>query len=113
MNNTTTITIDLAKDVFQVAVFNKYGTSLSNKAMNSKKMQLLIAQHPEACIYMEACGSAHYWGRQLTQKGHQVKLIPPHIVARYRNGNKSDKNDATAIYEAAKNPTIYFVYDPP
>ena len=84
MKNCTTITIDLAKDVYQVAVFNKYGKELSNKAMNSTKMRQLIAQHPEACVYMEACGSAHYWGRQLSQQGRQVYLIPPHLVAKYR-----------------------------
>lgn len=109
MNNTTTITIDLAKDVFQVAVFSKYGKALINKAISPKKVRQFIRNHPEAVIYMEACGSAHYWGRQFRQLGHRVKLIPPHIVARYRNGNKNDKNDAFAIYEAAKNPKIYFV----
>ncbi|MGB5454421.1 MAG: transposase [Gammaproteobacteria bacterium] len=109
MNNTTTITIDLAKDVFQVAVFNKFGKELTNKAVRSAKLQHLVTQHPEAHIYMEACGSAHYWGRRFTQLGHQVQLIPPHIVAKYRSGNKNDKNDAIAIYEASKNTTIYFV----
>ena len=109
MNNTTTVTIDLAKDVFQIAVFNKYGKTLINKAISPKKVRQFISSHPEAVIYMEACGSAHYWGRQFKQLGHTVKLIPPHIVARYRNGNKNDKNDAFAIYEAAKNPNIFFV----
>jgi transposase len=109
MNNTTTITIDLAKDAFQIAAFNKYGKALINKAISPKKVRQFVSNHPEAVIYMEACGSAHYWGRQLTRLGHTVKLIPPHIVARYRNGNKNDKNDAFAIYEAAKNPNIYFV----
>jgi transposase len=109
MNNTTTITIDLAKEVFQVAVFNKFGKVITNKAMSAKKMLQLVIQHPEACIYMEACGSAHYWGRRFTQQGQQVKLIPPHLVAKYRNGNKSDQNDTIAIYEAAKNPKVYFV----
>ena len=109
MNDTTTITIDLAKEVFQVAVFNKYGKQITNKALSGKRMQLLVTQHPEARIYMEACGSAHYWGRRFSQQGRHVKLIPPHLVAKYRNGNKSDKNDTIAIYEAAKNPKVYFV----
>lgn len=109
MNNTTTITIDLAKEVFQVAVFNKFGKIIANKAMSAKNMQHLVIQHPEACIYMEACGSAHYWERRFTQQGRQAKLIPPHLVAKYRNGNKSDKNDTLAIYEAAKSPNVYFV----
>ena len=97
MNNTTTITIDLAKDIFHVAVFNKYGNSLNNKRITPKKVRQFIIRYPEATIYMEACGSAHYWGRQFKQWGYQVKLIPPNIVARYRNGNKNDKNDALAI----------------
>lgn len=109
MKNTTTITIDLAKDVFQVAVFNKFGKQLVNKGMNSKQLVKLVMQHPEARIYMEACGSAHYWGRRFTKLGYKTHLIPPHLVAKYRTGNKSDKNDAVAIYEASKNPKVYFV----
>ena len=109
MNNTTTIAIDLAKSIFQVAVFNKFGKPLCNKAVNEKKMMALITQHPEAVICMEACGSAHYWGRRLIKLGHKVRLIPPHIVVKYRNGNKNDKNDTLAIYEAAKSPATYFV----
>jgi len=101
MKDTTTIVIDLAKEVYQVAVFNKYRKQKSNKAMSAKKMQEVVIQHPEACIYMEACGSAHYWGRRFTQQGHEVRLVPPHIAAKYRCGNKNDKNDTVAIYEAA------------
>ena len=109
MKNTTTISIDLAKNVFQVAVFNKYGKLKSNEAMNGKKMVLLVAQHPEASICMEACGSAHHWGRRFSKEGHEVKLVPAHIAAKYRNGNKNDANDVLAIYEAAKRPKTYFV----
>ncbi|WP_316367283.1 IS110 family transposase [Candidatus Thiodiazotropha sp. CDECU1] len=109
MKNTTTITIDLAKDVFQAVVFNKFGKKLINKGMNSKRLVQLVLQHPEACIYMEACGSAHYWGRRFTKLGYKTQLIPPHLVAKYRSGNKSDKNDAVAIYEASKNHSVYFV----
>ena len=58
---------------------------------------------------MEACGTAHYWGRRLRRIGHTVQLIPPQIDAKYRNGNKNDKNDTIAIYESAKSPATYFV----
>ena len=109
MNNTTTITIDLAKTVFQVAVYNKFGKQLSNKAMNDKKMVELITHHSEAVIYMEACGSAHYWGRRFRQMGHEVYLIPPHVVAKHRIGNKNDKNDCISIYTAAHNPSTHCV----
>jgi len=50
MQNITTISIDLAKTVFQVALFNKYGTLKSNNKMNQSKMVQLIVQHPEALI---------------------------------------------------------------
>ncbi len=109
MKNTTTICIDLAKEVFQVGVINKYGKLLSNQAVKAKKMALIVAQHPEAVICMEACGSAHYWGRRFGEAGHEVKLVPAHIAAKYRTGNKNDANDVLAIYEASKRPSTYFV----
>ena len=109
MKNTTTISIDLAKTVFQVAVFNKHGKLLSNKAMNRKQMVKCIANHPEANILMEACGSAHYWGRRFAKDNHAVYLVPAHIAAKYRSGNKNDANDSVAIYEASKSATTYFV----
>jgi transposase len=109
MKNTTTISIDLAKEVFQVAVFNKHGKLISNQAVNSKKMVRIIAKHSEANILMEACGSSHYWGRRFAKEGHAIYLVPAHIAAKYRSGNKNDSNDALAIYEAAKRPKTYFV----
>ena len=109
MKNTTTISIDLAKEIFQVAVFSKHGKLLSNQAVKSQKMLEIIAQHPEANILMEACGSAHYWGRRFSKEGHEVYLVPAHIAAKYRSGNKNDANDTLAIYEASKRPNTYFV----
>lgn len=109
MKKTTTICIDLAKEIFQVGVFNKYGKLLSNRAVKSEKMMDVIHQHPEAFILMEACGSAHHWARVFMKLGHEVKLIPAHIVANCRLGNKNDGNDVLAIYEAAKRPKTYYV----
>lgn len=60
MKNSTTISIDLAKTVFQVALFNQYGLMKSNNKMSQAKMIQFIALHPEAVICMEACGTAHY-----------------------------------------------------
>ena len=109
MINTSTITIDLAKTVFQVAFFNKHGVLKSNEAMSENKMLSFIVQHPEALICMEACSSAHFFGRKFKSQGHSVKLLPAHVVAKYRAGNKNDANDALAIYEALKRPNLYFV----
>ena len=55
---------------------------------------------------MEACGSAHYWGRELQAMGHEVRLLHPGDVARYRDGNKTDRADAKALLEAARNAAI-------
>ncbi len=109
MKNTTTISIDLAKNVFQVGVFNKHGNLKSSQTMSDRKMTLLVAQHPEANICIEACGSAHHWGRQFTKEGHEVYLVPAHIAAKYRSGNKNDPKDVLAIYAAAKQPDTHFV----
>ena len=92
----------MAKNVFQVAVFNKHGKLKSNQKMNDKKMSIVTAQHPEANICMEACGSSHYWGRRFAKEGHEIYLAPAQIAAKYRSGNKNDPNDTLAIYEAAK-----------
>lgn len=109
MNNSTTICIDLAKEVFQVAVFNKAGKAKLNKEVTAKKMCLIIAQYPDAAIFMEACGSAHHWARRFTSSGHKVGLIPPHLAAKYREGNKNDKNDAISIYEASRSQQLHCV----
>lgn len=109
MINTSTITIDLAKTVFQVAFFNQHGALKSNKKMNESKMLEFIAHHPGATICMEACSTAHHFGRKLEVQGYSVKLVPAHIVAKYRSGNKNDANDALAIFEAVKRPKTYFV----
>lgn len=65
--------------------------------MNESKMFEFIAHHPGATICMEACSTAHHFGRKLEVQGYSVKLVPAHIVAKYRSGNKNDANDALAI----------------
>ena len=64
----------------------------------------------EPCVVaMEACGSAHYWARELGKLGHEVRLIAPQFVKPYVKGGKNDANDAQAICEAASRPTIRYV----
>ena len=58
---------------------------------------------------MEACGSAHHWGRQIIALGHACKLIPPIYVKPFLKRQKNDSNDAAAIVEAAQRPTMRFV----
>ena len=58
---------------------------------------------------MEACGSSHYWARELQKQGHTVKLMAPQFVKPYVKGNKNDANDAEAICEAVARPNMRFV----
>jgi transposase len=63
-------------------------------------------QYPGAVVVMEACGSAHHWGRQLRDRGHEVVLLPPHHVRPYVRRNKTDRNDAKALLEAYRNAEL-------
>ncbi len=82
MSNRTTISIDLAKNIVPVGVFNKAGKLQVNKVVSAKKLFHFVSRYPTANIFMAACGSAHYWGRRFQEAGHKVGLIPPHIAAK-------------------------------
>lgn len=68
-----------------------------------------MAQQPPALVVMEACGSAHYWAREMIRFGHEVKLIAPHYVKPFLKRQKNDATDAEAIVEAASRPAMRFV----
>ena len=68
-----------------------------------------MAQLPASPVYLEACYSAHYWGRTLKAMGHTPHLIPAQHVKPFVRGNKNDNNDALAIAEAAHRPNLRFV----
>lgn len=101
-----TIAVDLAKSVFQVAVSHHPGRVSQNHRFSRSQFQRFMAQQQPARVLLEACGSAHHWGRHLQQLGHAVTLLPPHHVRRYRDGNKTDKADTKAILEAFRNEDI-------
>jgi transposase len=103
------IAIDLAKKVFQVHGVDRHEQVKLKKQL--KRAQMLdFFRHIEPClIAMEACASAHYWGRELTRLGHRVVLIAPQFVKPYVKSGKNDANDAEAICEAASRPTMRYV----
>lgn len=106
MRESTTIAVDLAKSVFEVAVSEEPGRVKERKRLTRGGFQSYFAKRPEATVLMEACGSAHYWGRELGKMGHQVRLLPPSKTRRYRIGNKTDRTDADALLEANRNEKI-------
>ncbi len=73
------------------------------------KFLAFFSEVPPCQIVMEACGSAHHWGRQIIAPGHACKLIPPIYVKPFLKRQKNDSNDAAAIVEAAQRPTMRFV----
>lgn len=105
----TTIGIDLAKTVFQVHGVDERGKVLLRKQLKRKDVAVFFANLEPCLIGMEACGSAHYWGRTLSALGHTVRLIAPQFVKPYVKTNKSDRNDAEAICEAVGRPSMRFV----
>ena len=97
----TTIAVDLAKSVFQVAISHRIGQVTSEHRLRRSQMLPFFAQQPAATVLLEACGSAHHWARQIQQLGHTPRLLPAHDVHRYVRRNKTDRADAKALLEAA------------
>ncbi len=101
--------VDLAKQVFQIHGVDSHEQVKYRKQLKRGEM-LNFFKHLEPCLVaMEACGSSHYWARELTKLGHQVKLIAPQFVKPYVKSGKNDANDAEAICEAASRPNMRFV----
>ncbi len=109
MNKITTVGLDLAKNVLHVVCCDKNGKIIRKKMLKRSQVLSYFANLPACLVGMEACGSAHYWARELSALGHEVKLIPPQYVKPYVRGNKNDYNDALAIAEAVINPEMRFV----
>ena len=107
--NVTTLGIDLAKSVFQIHGIDSMGKTTIQKRLRRKQVLPFFAQMPACLIGMEACGSAHYWARELQALGHTVKLMAPQFVKPYVKANKTDAADAEAICEAVTRPTMRFV----
>ena len=102
----TTISVDLAKSVFEVAVSHNPGHVAKTHRLSRSRIGAFLGSQAPATIVMEACGSAHHWGRAFQNQGHRVVLLPPHAVRPYVPRNKTDQADAKAILEAFRNQAI-------
>jgi transposase len=79
------------------------------RKLRRKNVVAFFASLPPCLIGMEACGSAHYWARELRALGHEVRLMPPAYVKAYVKRQKSDAIDAEACCEAVRRPNMRFV----
>ena len=109
MGEVSTIGLDIAKSVFQVHGVDGAGAVMIRKRISRAKMLEFFADLPPCLVGIEACPSAHHWGRELQGLGHTVKLMPPSYVKAYLKRSKNDANDAAAICEAVTRPSMRFV----
>jgi transposase len=100
------VAVDVAKSVFELAVSEEPGRVKLHRRLSRGEFALFLAQMPRSSVVMEACGSAHHWGRQLQALGHSVVLLPPHQVRPYVTRNKTDRADAKGILEAYRNADL-------
>ncbi len=97
----TTVAVDLAKDVFEVALANRAGRIVERKRLTRPQFERFIdGLTPETEVVMEACGTAHYWGRRCQARQLRVRLLPGQYVRPYVRRNKTDRTDTEAVLEA-------------
>jgi transposase len=109
MEKISIIGLDLAKSAFQVHGIAINGEPLVRRTLRRSQVLDFFRRLTPCIVGMEACGSAHHWGREIAALGHEVRLMPPAYVKAYVKRNKTDAADAEAICEAATRPTMRFV----
>jgi transposase len=109
MEKASMIGLDIAKTVFEVHGRDAAGQVVLRRSVKRGQVEKLFAKLPKAVIGMEACGSAHHWGRVLGKLGHEVRLMPPAYVKPFVKRNKSDAIDAAACCKAMSDPDMRFV----
>jgi transposase len=104
--NATTVGVDLAKNVFEIALADERGHIVERQRLNRARFDRFFVNRPACRIVMEACGSAHHHARRLGSQGHEVVLLPAQYARAYVRRNKTDAADAAALVEAARCPDI-------
>jgi len=104
----TTIAIDLAKDTFEVAISARPGQVTGRRRLTRRQFSAFIETlAPATTVVMEACSTAHYWGRRCQARGAEVRLLPAQYVRPYVHRNKTDRTDAEALLEAHRCARLY------
>ena len=101
--NATTVAVDLAKSVFQLAEADSQWRIVRTQRLTRSQFERFFANREVTLVVMEACGSAHHWARWLARLGVEVRLLPPAQVRPYVLGSKTDASDCAALLEAARN----------
>lgn len=109
MSEIITVGLDLAKNVLQAHGADRAGQRVLRNKLRRAQVLEFFGQLPSCVVAMEACGGAHYWDREISKLGHEVRLIPPTYVKPFVKRQKNYAADAEAICEAALCPTKRFV----
>jgi transposase len=102
----TTVAVDVPKTVFEVASANRQWHIVARHRLNRRQFARFLATASPMHVVMEACGSAHHWGRCAQRHGHTVTLLPPAYGRPYVRRNKTDRTDAEALLEAVRSGQI-------
>ncbi len=109
MEQAIMIGLDIAKNVFEAHGRNAAGEVVLRRTVKRSEMEKVFGRLAPTTIGMEACGSAHHWGRVLSKLGHKVRLMPPAYVKPFVKRNKSDAIDAAACCKAVADSDMRFV----
>ena len=108
--NATTVAVDLAKDVFEVALANRAHRIIDRKRLTRRQFEAFVEGLSAGTkVVMEACGTAHYWGRRCQARGLAVRLLPVQYVRPYVRRNKTDRTDTEAMLEADRCASVQSV----
>ena len=106
MSKPSTIAVDLAKNVFEIAATDKQERVIFRRRLSRARFREFLATQEPAEVIMEACGSAHYWARTAARFGHRPTLLPPGHVKPFVLRNKTDRTDVTGLLQARRHPDI-------
>lgn len=107
--NATTLGIDLGKRWFHVVGCDASGHTVLREKLNRNQLLQFMAQHSACLVGIETCCGSQYLARKFQSFGHNVKLLPAQYVKPFVKSQKNDFNDAQAIAEAVRLPTMRFV----
>lgn len=102
----TTVAVDLAKTTFEIAIADRHWRVVDRRRLTRRRFTQFLVTLPATRLVMEACSTAHYWGRLARERGHEVTLLPPAYVRPYVRRNKTDRTDAEALLEAVRSGQI-------
>ena len=101
-HHATTVAVDLSMTVFEVGIADRHWRVADRRRLNRRQFARFLIDQPVSHIVMEACGTAHHWGRVAQSHGHRVTVLPVRYVKPYLRGNKTDRTDVDALLDAVR-----------